>query len=91
MSVWNNIRSVAKYERKLLLRTWFYRVFLVLAVLILALFNFAALVSDDGYWLMQSLPSNIPYVNLLFLNTGQAVIAVFLSSFAVSEYHLPPR
>lgn len=34
MSVWNNIRSVAKYERKLLLRTWFYRVFLVLSVLI---------------------------------------------------------
>ena len=80
MSVWNNIRSVAKYERKLLLRTWFYRVFLVLSVLILALFNFAALLSDDGYWLMKSLPSNIPYVNLLLLNTGQAVIAVFLSS-----------
>ena len=29
---------------------------------------------------MKSLPSNIPYVNLLLLNTGQAVIAVFLSS-----------
>ena len=50
MSVWNNIRSVAKYERKLLLRTWFYRVFLVLSVLILALFNFAALLSDDGQY-----------------------------------------
>ncbi len=29
---------------------------------------------------MKALPANIPYVNLLFLNTGQAIIAVFLSS-----------
>ncbi|MDR0698254.1 MAG: xanthan lyase [Tannerella sp.] len=40
------------------------------------------MISDDGggMWLMKALPSNIPYVNLLLLNTGQAVIAVFLSS-----------
>ena len=41
-----------------------------------------ALVSDQGsgFWLMKSLPANIPYINLLFLNTGQAIIAMFLSS-----------
>lgn len=82
MSVLGNIRSVAKYESKLLMRSWFYRVFLILAVLFLCIFNFAMLISEDngGFWLMKALPSNIPYVNLLFLNTGQAVIAVFLSS-----------
>ncbi len=82
MSKLHNIRSVAKYESKLLMRSWFYRIFLILAVLFLCLFNFFALVSEDsgGFWLMKAISSNIPYVNLLFLNTGQAVIAVFLSS-----------
>ena len=82
MSALNNIRSVSKYESKLLMRSWFYRVFLVLAVLFLCIFNFAALINEGGggFWLMKALASNIPYVNLLMLNTGQAVIAVFLSS-----------
>ena len=77
-----NIQSVARYESKLLMRSWFYWIFLVLAILLLCLFNFLALVSEDsgGYWLMKALPANIPYINLMFLNTGQAIIAVFLSS-----------
>jgi len=77
-----NIHSVAKYESKLLMRSWFYRIFLVLAVLFLCLFNFMALVSENGggFWMMKALPANIPYINLMFLNTGQAIIAVFLSS-----------
>ncbi|WP_298651223.1 xanthan lyase [uncultured Proteiniphilum sp.] len=77
----HNIQSVAKYESKLLMRSWFYRIFLVLAILFLCIFNFAALVAEGGgFWLMKALPANIPYVNLMFLNTGQAIIAVFLSS-----------
>ena len=82
MSRLSNISSVAKYESKLLMRSWFYRIFLVVAVLVLCIFNFASLVSNDnpGMWIMRALPSNIPYINLLLLNAGQAVIAVFLSS-----------
>lgn len=81
MSKLHNIQSVAKYESKLLMRSWFYRIFLVLAILFLCIFNFATLVADGGgFWLMKALPANIPYVNLMFLNTGQAIIAVFLSS-----------
>ena len=78
----HNIRSVAKYESKLLMRSWFYRIFLLLAVLVLCVFNFIALVSPDGggFWIMKALPANIPYINLMLLNTGQAIIAVFLSS-----------
>ena len=33
-----------------------------------------------GLWFAKSVSSNIPYLNLLLLNTGQAVVAVFLSS-----------
>lgn len=77
-----NIHSVARYESKLLMRSWFYRIFLILALLLLCLFNFIALISEDsgGFWLMKALPANIPYINLMFLNTGQAIVAVFLSS-----------
>ena len=82
MAALSNISSVAKYESKLLMRSWFYRIFLVLSVLFLCFFNLANLVFPDNprYWIMRALPSNIAYINLLLLNVGQAVIAVFLSS-----------
>lgn len=82
MSFIHNIQSVAKYESKILIRSWFFRVFAVLSVVILGFFNFITLISDDngGGWILKAIPSNIPYINLLLLNTGQAVIAIFLSS-----------
>ena len=82
MAALSNISSVAKYESKLLMRSWFYRIFLVLSILFLCFFNLANLVFPDSprYWIMRALPSNIAYINLLLLNVGQAVIAVFLSS-----------
>ena len=86
-----NIQSVAKYESKLLMRSWFYRIFLVLVVLFLSFYNFIALVAENsgGFWLMKALPANIPYINLMLLNTGQAIIAVFLSSeFLKSDKNL---
>ena len=44
--------------------------------------NFLLFVSEDtyGFWIAMSIPSNIPYLILLLLNTGQAVIAIFLAS-----------
>ena len=82
MTFLSNIQSVAKYESKLLIRSWFFRVFTVLAIGITTLFNFLLFVSEDtyGFWIAMSIPSNIPYLILLLLNTGQAVIAIFLAS-----------
>lgn len=82
MSFFTNIQSVAEYESKILIRSWFFRIFALLAVVILGFLNFAMLLMEDGIglWFVRAVPSNIPYLNLLFLNTGQAVIAVFLSS-----------
>ena len=82
MSFISNIQSVAKYESKLLIRSWFFRVFTVLAVGIITFLNFSLFVSEDnsGMWLATAIPSNIPYLMLLLLNTGQAVIAIFLAS-----------
>lgn len=78
----HNIQSVSKYESKILLRSWFFKVFTVLAIGILGFLNFTFLVSEQStwMWIIRAVPSNIPYMNLLLLNTGQAVIAIFLSS-----------
>lgn len=82
MTFLSNIQSVAKYESKLLMRSWFFRVFTVLAIGVAVFFNFLLFVSEDsfGFWIATSIPSNIPYLILLLLNTGQAVIAIFLAS-----------
>lgn len=82
MTFISNIQSVAKYESKLLIRSWFFRVFTVLAVGIVGFLNFMLFVSENmgGLWIATSIPSNIPYLILLLLNTGQAVIAIFLAS-----------
>lgn len=82
MSFIHNIQSVARYESKILIRSWFFKVFTVLAVFILGMANFSMLVADgSGYfWMGKAIASNIPYINILLLNTGQAVIAIFLAS-----------
>jgi ABC-type transport system involved in multi-copper enzyme maturation permease subunit len=38
------------------------------------------MVLQQSYWEMFLIPSNIPYFNMIILNTGQAVIAIFLAS-----------
>ncbi|MDL2322405.1 xanthan lyase [Bacteroidales bacterium OttesenSCG-928-A17] len=78
----HNIRSVAKYESIILTRSWFFKIFTILALLSLGLYNLVTLVVQEGgsIWVFKAIPSNIPYVNLLLLNTGQAIIAIFLSS-----------
>jgi len=84
MALLDNIRSVAKYESKLLTRSWFYRIFMILMILFVVIFNISTLLGESGpnsgSWIIKAISSNIAYVNLLMLNTGQAVIAVFLSS-----------
>jgi len=78
-----NIRSIALYETKTLLRSWFFRIFAIIAIVFLAFFNFGVLIEAEGgagVWDLKGLPSIIPYVNLLFLNVVQAVIAIFLAS-----------
>lgn len=78
----HNILSIAKYERKTLLRSWFFRIFGVLSLFILFGMNFGMVIEGGGGegWAIRSIPSAIPYFNLLILNVAQAIIAVFLAS-----------
>lgn len=83
MISFHNIFSIAKYEITTLLRSWFFRIFAILAMIILFFFNLGMMILNNGgagSWEMKALPSIIPYVNLLLLNTVQAIIAIFLAS-----------
>ena len=79
----HNILSIAKYEITTLLRSWFFRIFAILAIFFLFFFNLGTLIMDNGgagNSDLKALSSAIPYVNLLILNTVQAIIAIFLAS-----------
>lgn len=78
----HNILSIAKYERKTLLRSWFFRIFGILSLVVLFGMNFGMIIEGGGGegWAIRSISSAIPYFNLLILNVAQAIIAVFLAS-----------
>ncbi|HEC44784.1 MAG TPA: hypothetical protein ENI20_18355 [Bacteroides sp.] len=76
-----NILSVSKYERKTLYRSWFFRIFAIIALLVLFGMNMGVFGFHGGIrWTIRAIPANLPYVNILYLNVAQAIIAVFLAS-----------
>jgi len=81
MLSFQQILTVALYESKTLRRSWFFRIFLGLAVLIFFFLDLAFFTyTGDGVWYLRAIPASAPYINLLYLNIAQAVVAVFLSS-----------
>lgn len=77
----HNINSISRYERKTLFRSWFFRIFSILSLVVLFMMNLG-MISEAGQsqWMFRAIPSSIPYFNLLILNVAQAIIAVFLAS-----------
>ena len=81
MKAINNILTVSKYESKTLFRSWFFRIFSILALVFVFLYNLGTQTSigwPNGD--MVALPSMIPFINLYIINVAQAIIAVFLAS-----------
>ncbi len=77
----HNIIAVAKYESKTLFRSWFFRIFSILSLVFVFLYNFGTQTGvgwPNGD--MIALPAMIPFTNLYIVNLAQAVIAVFLAS-----------
>lgn len=74
-----NILTVSKYETKLLVRGWFFKVFAFLTLL-------ATIILGTRYILTPNQEpeiinrSVIPYMFMLVMNVGQAVVSVFLAS-----------
>lgn len=81
-------RTIAHFEMKTLLRSWFFRIFAGLTILFLGIFNVAVFIeASNAPWLYRALPGNVAYVNLLILNLGQAIVAVFLASEFLKQDH----
>lgn len=77
----HKILTVGIFEMRTLLRSWFFRIFAGLSVLGIGIFNIAANITNSGApFIYRALPASLPYVNLLVLNLGQAIVAVFLAS-----------
>ncbi len=78
-----NILTIVKYEVKTLLRSWFLRIFSGIILVILFFYDLAVFTDTFQSFMPREfygMTSSIPYINLLLLNIGVAVIAVFLSS-----------
>ena len=75
-----NIWNVALYESRTLFRSWFFRIFAILALLILFGTNMGFFGTNDAQWSFRAIAANLPYINVLFINVAQAIIAVFLAS-----------
>jgi len=76
-----NLKAHAGYEINILFRSWFFRIFAVLAVLFLVTIDltmFSKLVPTP--WMFKGISSFNPYVVTLFLNIGQAALIVFLAA-----------
>ena len=82
MGMISNIKTVARFEVKTLVRSWFFRIFSIITLLMLVSFSIGMLLDDNGMsgWALRSLSSNIPYSNVAFLNIAQAIIAIFLAA-----------
>ena len=77
----HTLKIIAVYEMRTLLRSWFFRIFSVLAILGLGIFNVVAMIeAGETPWIFRALPAAMPYANLIILNLGQAIVAVFLST-----------
>ncbi|OQX95548.1 hypothetical protein B6I21_04840 [candidate division KSB1 bacterium 4572_119] len=75
------VLTVARYETKTLLRSWFFRIFSILALAILALMNVGIHTTVGRTpWFMNGLNASLPYMNILLMNVVQAIIGVFLAS-----------
>ncbi len=77
----HNIRTVAKFEAKILRRSWFFRLFSIGALVILTFMNIGIFSPiGDEEWEFVSIPSSLPLLDLYLLNIGQAIVVIFLAS-----------
>lgn len=77
----HNISTISRYETKLLRRSWLFRIFAVLSLLIIVFFQISLQSNIFGWYQrsMIAMPSSIPFVNIYLFNIAQSVIAIFLA------------
>ena len=77
-----NILTIARFEVKTLFRSWFFRVFAILTLGILGFMNILWFTDaiEKLPWGLRAIPGSVPYLNMMFYNIAQAIIAVFIES-----------
>lgn len=78
----HNINIIARYEVKLLKRSWLFRIFAFLALLGIALLTLgyqSSVVGMDTVWPRLAVSSLMPFCNIYFYNIAQSVIVIFLA------------
>lgn len=79
----HNINTIARYEVKLLKRSWLFRIFAILVLLILTLMQFGNLSfvmwKYNEIWNHSGISSLIPFFTIYFYNIAQSVIVIFLA------------
>lgn len=77
----SSILTIARFESKTLLRSWFFRIFSFIAIAFIFFFNLMGYTNlGGGGWPGRLIPGSVPYMNLFLLNIAQSIIAIFLSS-----------
>lgn len=77
----STLLTIARFESKTLMRSWFFRIFSFIALLFIFFFNLMGYTNlGGGGWSGRLIPGSAPYMNLFILNIAQSIIAVFLSS-----------
>lgn len=76
----HTILTVAKYEARILWRSWFFRIFSLLSLAVLILLDIAQFATPFSSWMNRGMAASVPYMNMVLLNLAQAVIAVFMAS-----------
>ncbi len=79
MKTIRTIGTIAWFELLILFRSWFFRIFSGLILLVLFVMNVQFLNDNGGTWAIKAIPANIPYFNILILSLTQAFIAMFLA------------
>lgn len=81
MAFVHNIRTVAHYEAKTLRRSWFFRLFSIMALFLFTIMNIAMFSPVGGEsWESMAIPSALPHINIYLLNLAQAIVVIFLAA-----------
>lgn len=76
----HNIQVISRYEARLLRRSWLFRIFAILALLVITMLHITTQSNMSRYqWNMVTLSSSIPFVNIYIFNIAQSIIAIFLA------------
>src|SRR3990172_61258 len=77
-----NIWTIARFEIKTLLRSWFFRIFAVGSGAFLLFLNVVLFAEafETMPWELRGIPGSIPYFNLSLLTIVQSIMVIFLSS-----------